>query len=153
MSPGISRYGLLVLLSWLWVTPALACEKVRVCVVSILASERDDKIDPKLVYIARELKKMNPKLKGFRLGPISSKSVAIGVKDRYELIEKQMTAITIVQGANEDDRILLKVTPPKMGEITYDTVCGKFLPILTGFRDKNGDMLIIAIRVQPCHGK
>ena len=47
----------------------------------------------------------------------------------------------------------LKVVPPKMGAITYSTPCGKFLPMITGYRRKNGDVLIIAVRVQPCPGE
>ncbi len=40
-----------------------------------------------------------------------------------------------------------------MGAITYETPCGKFLPIETPLRTKKNEMVIIAIRVQPCRGK
>ena len=35
-----------------------------------------------------------------------------------------------------------------MGEITYDTCCGKFLPIITPFRTKDKELLIIAVCVR-----
>ena len=54
--------------------------------------------------------------------------------------------------ADKMERVRLKVCPPLMGPITYSTPCGKFLPIVTPFRTKNKDLLIIAIRVQPCNG-
>jgi hypothetical protein len=39
-----------------------------------------------------------------------------------------------------------------MGEITYSTPCGKFLPIMTEYVTKNGQVMILAVRVQPCSG-
>ena len=61
--------------------------------------------------------------------------------------------MTIKEAGDKMDRVRLKVTPPLMGEICYSTPCGKFLPILTPFRTRNGDHLLVAIRVQPCSGK
>ena len=127
--------------------------KVRVSVVVILASETDTTIDKKLECIAREVTKMHPKLKGFRMGPMGYKSLKIGEANVFDLAEGKTTTITIQQAADEMDRIRLKVGPPKMGEITYSTPCGKFLPILTPYRTKANETLIIAIRVQPCNGK
>jgi hypothetical protein len=51
------------------------------------------------------------------------------------------------------DRVRLKVGPPMMGEITYEAPCDKFLPIQTPLRTKKNEMVIIAVRVQPCKGK
>ena len=148
--------GLLSLLCALPVT--LACDpkpdrKVRVSVVVILASETDTTIDKQLVCIAREMTKMHPKLKGFRMGPMANESLKIGDAKVFNLPEGKTTTITIQQAADKMDRIQLKVGPPKMGEITYSTPCGKFLPILTPYCTKANEKLIIAIRVQPCNGK
>jgi hypothetical protein len=127
--------------------------KVRVCVVVILATESDTKVDKPLANIAREVRKMYPKLTGFRFEKVCCKSLAIGEKDSFELIDDQTAAVTVQRGADRNDTVRLKVRPPKMGEITYSTACGKFLPIVTPYRNKANDRLLIAVRVQPCHGK
>ncbi len=127
--------------------------KVRVCVVVILATESDKKVDKPLERIAREVRKMHPRLTGFHFEKVSCKSLAIGEKDNFELIDDQAAAVTVQRGADKNDTVRLKVRPPKMGEITYSTACGKFLPIVTPYRNKANDLLIIAVRVQPCHGK
>jgi hypothetical protein len=127
-------------------------KKVRVSVVIILASETNTNVDPKLRRIAREVRKRHPKLTGFRMANMSCKSLEVGVADKINLIDAQSAKVTVQRGANQKNRIQLKVAPPQMGEITYSTPCGKFLPIVTPFRTKNKDLLIIAIRVQPCNG-
>lgn len=136
-----------------------ACEKVkpprkvRVSVLVILASEKDTRVDRKLECIAREVRKMHPRFKGFRMANLSCKSVAVGAADLFELVEKEQASITVQRAADKMDRVRLKVSPPMMGEITYSTPCGKFLPILTPLRTKNNDQVLIAVRVQPCNGK
>ncbi len=127
--------------------------KVRVCVAVILATENDAKVDKQLTHIAREVRKMHPKLTGFHFEKVCCKSLAIGEKDSFELLDDQSAAVTVQRGADKNDTVRLKVRPPKMGEITYSTACGKFLPIVTPYRTKSNDWLIIAVRVQPCHGK
>jgi hypothetical protein len=134
-----------------------ACEKdkpkkVRVSVVVILASEKDTKVEKKLTAIAKEVGKTHPKLKGFKSENVTDKSLAVGVVEKFDLINDEKAAITIVHGADKDDRICLKIGPPLMGEITYSTPCGKFLPILTPLRTKNNEHVLIAVRVQPCKG-
>jgi len=135
-----------------------ACEKqdkrkVVVSVVVILASETDEKVDKRLECIAREVRKIDKKLKGFRMECLGHKSLTVGAVDKFALIEGQQAKITVEEAANKMDRIRLKVAPPMMGEITYSTPCGKFLPIITPFRTKANELLIIAVRVQPCQGK
>ena len=56
-------------------------KKVRVSVVVILATERDGKVHPKLKCIAEEVKKLHPKLTGFRLVQMSCQSLPVGGKD------------------------------------------------------------------------
>jgi hypothetical protein len=127
--------------------------QVRVTIVIILASERDKVVHPKLKCIAGEVRKMYPKLKGFKLHTYSGKSVPVGVAGVFELIERQTTTITVQCGADKKDRIRLKVAPPEMGEITYSTPCGKFLPIVTPYRTRNNELVILAVCVEPCKGK
>lgn len=138
---------------------ALACgddkkqpKQVRISVVVILASENGNAVDKKLECIAKEVQKIHPKLKNFQLARLSCKSVAVGKADIFDLVENQTTNITIQKAADKMDRIRLKVGPPQMGEIIYTTTCGKFLPILTPYRTKKDEVLIIAVRVQPCVG-
>jgi hypothetical protein len=125
------RWSLALLLSGCVTTWALACgdekapKRVRISVVVILASEKGNKIDKKL---------------------------DVGKADKFDLVEDQTTSILIQKAADKMDRICLKVGPPMMGEITYSTPCGKFLPILTPYRTKKDQVVIVAIRVQPCNG-
>jgi hypothetical protein len=151
--PGTSRCCLVLVALLSGTATAVAEEKVRVCVIAILATERDDKVERKLECIAREVRKMNPKLTGFRLENMSCQSLPVGALENFKLVEDQVAGVLIQQAADKDNRIQLKVTPPQMGEITYNTVCGKFLPILTRFRTKKDEVLIIGVRVQPCPGK
>jgi hypothetical protein len=148
--PGSSRCCLVLVALLMGAAPAIAEEKVHVCVIAILATERDDKVERKLECIAREVRKMNPKLTGFRLVQMGCQSLAVGAKDDFKLVEDQVAGVVILQAADKDNRIQLKVTPPAMGEITYVTVCGKFLPIVTPFRTKKDELLIIGVRVLPC---
>jgi hypothetical protein len=126
-------------------------KKVRVCVVVILGTERDAQVDRRLKDLAAEVKKFHPRLTGFHIKNLGSKSLAVGARDTFKLIGGQVAGITVQKQAGKDNRVQLKVTPPMMGEITYSTPCGKFLPIVTPYRTRNNDLLIIAIRVQPCH--
>jgi hypothetical protein len=126
---------------------------VRVQVVVILASEKSTEIAKKCECVAREVQKMNPKLTGFRMDKVSTLSMPIGSAYDFELIENQKTNITIENAAEKMERVRLKVGPPQMGEITYSTPCGKFLPIITPYRTKKDEVVILAIRVQQCTGK
>jgi hypothetical protein len=128
-------------------------KKVRVSVLVILASEKDDRIDKKLTCIAREVRKSYPELKGFRMGTLGCKSLTVGIADKFDLVEEQKACVTVQRAADKMERVRVKVGPPSMGQITYSTPCGKFLPILTPFRTKTGEVVLIAIRVQPCGGK
>jgi hypothetical protein len=128
-------------------------EKVRVCVIAILATEKNDKVDRKLECIAKEVQKTEPKLTGFRLAHMSCQSVEVGSKKDFELVEEQQATVTIAPPEEKDNHYRIKLTPPKMGQITYTSTCGKFLPVMTRFRTKDDEVLIIAVRVNPCRRK
>jgi hypothetical protein len=146
------RFGLGLVAALLATLPARSEEKVRVAVITILASEKDDHVDGKLECIARQVRLKCDKLKGFRCDKMTCRSVAVGDQERFDLGHDQTATITIKRGADDCDRIELKVAPPQMGGITYTTACGKFFPIVTPVRTKNNDLLILAVRVQPCRG-
>jgi hypothetical protein len=127
--------------------------RVRISVVVILASETNADVDPRLTCIANEVKKRHPQLKGFRVAKVCYKSMPVGACESFELVGDQIATITVQGCAVKHDRVRLKVDPPSMGEITYSTPCGKFLPILTPLRTKKNELLIFGVRVQPCKGK
>lgn len=127
--------------------------EVRVSVVAILASESGNKIDPRVACIAREVRKLHPKLTSFRLAKMTCKSVAVAATDDFALVANQHAAVTVLNAACKDHRVQLKVTPPTLGEITYTTCCGKFFPIVTRYQTRNQEWLIVAVRVQHCKGK
>lgn len=125
---------------------------IKVSVVAILAGDKDAKIDERLKEIAQEVQQVNPRLTSFRMVKMTCKSVTVGNKDTFDLVGDQTASVTVEQ-REKDGRVQLKVSPPLLGEITYMTTCGKFLPIITRYRTKNNEMLILAVRVQPCPGK
>lgn len=160
MACSVNRSFRLLLLGLLLVASAVPVRgdddkprKVRVTLVVILASEKDRSTDKKLESIAAEVRKAHPRLKGFKMLNLSNKSLAVGEADKFDLVEDQQACITVLRTADKFDRVRLKVGPPMMGEITYSTPCGKFLPILTPYRTKNNEHVLIAVRVQPCNGK
>jgi hypothetical protein len=127
-------------------------QEVRICVITILATERDKKVDPKLECIAKEVQRDNPTLTGFHLKDISCKSLAVGAKEEFKLIDDEVATVHVKQAADRDNRVVVSVRPPRMKEITYRTACGKFLPIMTKYRTKDGDVLLIGVQLKPCHG-
>jgi hypothetical protein len=154
-----SQPGLLLFLLGVtaWITPsALACpdaDEVRVTVVAIHATDKDDKIDPKLAELAEKLKKKNPKWTGFRMGKQSHESVEVGKKAEFEFCKGQFAVITVRHGADEKNRVGLKVKCPCTGEISYTACCGKWFPVCTGCKAEKGECLIIAVMIEPCKDK
>ncbi len=146
-------------LGWLMLVagffPAAAqsrAQEVRVTVIVILASDKNKEVDCQLKCLAQEIQKKEPKLRGFRLGDTTCKSVALDKKEAFKLVDKEEAIVTVRHGADKNNRVGLTVKPPRMGEIDYTTCCGKFLPIITRYQTKDKERLIIAVRVQPCKG-
>lgn len=128
-------------------------DPVKVTVVVILASEEGSTIDPRLKAIAQEVQKLHPMLKSFTLKHMESKSLKPGEKVSMPLVENRKLDMVVKHGADKDNRISLAIHIPNvMGEIEYQTTCGKFLPVVTRSKTKAGERLILAIRVQPCRG-
>jgi hypothetical protein len=133
---------------------AQAGEKVKVTIVTILATTRNDKVDPRLKCIAGEVCKKEKGLTGFKLVNMTCQSLATGEKHTFKLLDGQEALVEVQHGANKENRVQLKVKPPLQGEIVYVTVCGKFLPIVTRYTTKDkGDRLIVAVMVKPCRKK
>ena len=128
-------------------------DPIKITLVVILASEEGNTIDPRLKAIAEEVQKLHPNLKSFKLKHMENKSLKPGEKVSFPAVEKKMVDMVVKHGANKENRVGLAVTAPAMDEIEYQTVCGKFLPIVTRYQTKSKERLILAIRVQPCRGE
>ncbi len=125
-------------------------EKVTVSVVAILGHNRDEKVDPCLECIRKEVQKAVPQLTGFKVGKTHKRDLTVGVRETFEMVDDQVALLTLLQPGGKDTPIQIKLTPPQMGEVTYETTCGGFFTIITKYRTKNKDVLILAVRVKPC---
>jgi hypothetical protein len=125
-------------------------DPVRVTVVIVLATTENKFIDPKLVELAREVQKRDPKLTGFRIVATEWKSIPVGSSATIPLIDKKELKLKVQKPKDANDRISLTLTPPDMDAVTYGCACGKFFPVVTPHRTKSGEQLIIAVMAKPC---
>jgi hypothetical protein len=135
---------------------AWACggEKVQVTVVAILATDQNTVVDPEVRCIAEHIQKLRPRLTGFRLATTTCKSLAVGKKEKFPLVEDQVAWVTVEHGADPDKRYGLAVKLPLgVGEITYTICCEKYFPLWTRYQTKNKECLLIAVMVNPCPKK
>ncbi|MFN4260949.1 MAG: hypothetical protein ACK4RK_16775 [Gemmataceae bacterium] len=145
-----------------WLILSISCQgdspppgdsPVQVCVVAILACERGNDVDPRLTDIAREVKKLETQLTSFRMAQRVCKSMPIGKAEHFELIDQEEISVKIRHGVNENNLVGVWVKVPGVGGITYQTKCGKFFPIITRYKTKDKERLIVAIMVRPCPGE
>src|SRR5437660_254494 len=61
-------------------------KRVKVTVVTILATDKNQEVDARLKGIAEEVRKMNPQLKGFKLVSMASKSLGVNDKAEFSLV-------------------------------------------------------------------
>jgi hypothetical protein len=129
-------------------------ERVKVTVAVILANG-DGKVDDKLKCVATEVGKMHPKLTGFHLGTTATRSVPLGGSEKFKLVDGQEASITVRRCKECPGRFCLEVDSKALvGEMAYSSVCGKYFPLVTGYKTKDhGDQLIIAFKVESCTGK
>lgn len=146
LNPNRWLFGLAVLLTVSW--PARA-DEIKITVLAILATDRNTNVDADLKEIAERVQKQEPKLTGFRQGRQSVKSVALGEKESFTLLEDQVVTVK-VEDVGKKEKIRLTIKPPTLGEITYTTCCDKFFPIVTRHVTKDKERLIIAIMVENC---
>jgi hypothetical protein len=128
-------------------------KRVKVTLVVVLATEKGDKVDARVKCIADEVRKRDPQLTNFELHMMRSASLAVDQAEVFPIVEEATARVVVHRSADNQNKVELAVTAPRQGEIVYRTVCGKFLPIVTRYQTKNGERLILAIRVQPCNGK
>ncbi len=127
-------------------------EPVRVTVVVVLATDDNAKVDPALAELAKQVQKRDPKLTGFKVSATDAKSIPVGESAVFELVEKQELKVTVTRPKDAHGRIALTIKPPGLENITYGCACDKFFPVVTPYRAKNGDVLIIAVMAKPCEG-
>ena len=125
-------------------------DPVKVTLVVVLASENGDHIDKKIKPLADEVKKTHPHLKSFVWKSQEIKSLKPNEKASLHCVEKKMVDMIVKHGADKDNQVSIAVKPPMMSEVEYQSVCGKFLPIVTPVKTKKGETLILAIRLEPC---
>jgi hypothetical protein len=128
-------------------------EEVQVTVVSILATEKNDKVDKKLTELAKRIQERRPKLTGFRIDSQCCESIAVGAAKEFEFVEKQKAIVTVRRAADENNQVKLKVELPCIGKVCYTTCCGKFFPMMTCYKTGKDECLIIAVMVRPCKEK
>ena len=71
---------------------------MEVAVVAILATERDNNIDPKLACIARQVRKTHKELTGFQLATMTRKSLSVGSKSIFEVVGDRRSALPYSRG-------------------------------------------------------
>lgn len=126
---------------------------IRVTVTVILASTEHKDVDPKLKELAAEVQKRDKNLKGFKLIETIGKSIAVGDTAKFALVDKQELKVKVEKPKDENGRVGLTIKPPELGEITYTCACEKFFPIVTPYKTKAGETLIIAVMAKPCTQK
>jgi hypothetical protein len=131
--------------------PASADDEVYVSVVSILATTKNRTVDPRVECVAEHMKTVDPSLTGFSVARMTCKDVRIGGKECFEVVDGKTVCVHAEKRCEKDkSRVCLKVEAPTLGAITYQTCCGKFLPLVTRYKNKDGELLIIAVRVKSC---
>lgn len=125
---------------------------VRVTVVVILATTENNVVDKKLTDLAAEVQKRSPELVGFKLHETVQQSVAVGDSHTFDLLEKQTLQVTIDKPKDRTGRVGLTVTPPGGEAVSYTCACGKFFPLVTTYKTKEGKKLILAVGAKPCTG-
>src|SRR5262245_14080011 len=122
---GLALLGLLPLLSLAAACPddptKPAPRDVKVSVITILAAEKGNKVDEEIACIAREVQRVRPELTNFRLAKMTCKSVPVRGMETFELVGDQQADVTVLKGADAQNKVQLKVGPPTLSEITYTT--------------------------------
>lgn len=122
-------------------------QKLKVTLVSILASEEGSTIDRRLEQIADEVQKRFPALKSFKIQSLTTRELAVRDRSKFELIDGKSAEVMIKHGV-DGDRVSVAVTAPGQKEIVYRTVCGKFVPIMTEYQTPGRERLILSLRVE-----
>jgi hypothetical protein len=128
-------------------------ERVKVTVAAILASG-DGKVDPKLKCVAEQVRKTHPELKGFQVGQSTMHSIGLGGTEKFKLVDDQEASVLVKRCKDCPERFCLEIKSKALvGGMTYTSVCGKYFPLFTGYKTKEGQQLLIVVKVECCDGK
>ena len=130
--------------------PCGPAEEVKITIAVILATDRNKVVDRDVKCVAEAVQKNYPNLTGFRLERIAWESLAVGKSKQFALVDDEVATVLVRHGADSKNRVGLTMKAPLQGEIQYTTCCGKFFPNVTRYQTKDKEVLILAIRVQPC---
>jgi len=128
-------------------------EAVKVTVVVVLATDANKVVDPKLVELARQLRRRDPKLTGLRLVTTEVKSIPVGESATIPLVDKQELKVRVEAGKDANGRVSQTINAPDVPEFGYACKCGKFFPVVTGYQTAKGEQLVIAVMGKPADGK
>src|SRR4051812_47691931 len=147
--------GTIVYVLLTFLAPSRCCgdDPVRVTVVVVLATTENTTIDPKLADLAKEVQKRDEKLLGFKLVSSEAKSVPVGDSVTFKLVDKQELKLKVEKSKDDNGRVGLTIKPPELGEVTYKCSCEKFFPVVTPYKTKAGEVLIVAVMAKPCVAK
>ena len=145
---------LAVLLGPCCADPPAPEDGVKVIVATVLANG-DGKVDDRLTCVAEAVRKKHPALTGFHVGEQKRLSIPLGGTEKVKLVDGQEASITVKRCKECPERFCVEVTSKALvGEMTYTSVCGKYFPLVTGYKTKHkGDQLILLFKVEPCDGK
>ena len=135
------------------VAPKAVAKPVRVTVVVVAASTDDSETNPKLATLAVEVQKRNDEFIGFKIVAAFAQSIPIGENHTFDLPEKQTAKVTVSEGQDKDGHVELTIKLPGLDDVTYTCVCNKFFPIVTPYKLKTGETILVAILAKPCTGK
>jgi hypothetical protein len=135
---------------------ASACppaDEIDVNVLAILASEHHKEVDKRLTEFAKQVRKKDPSLTGFKLARTTDETLKLGETKKFPLTGGEVVEVTVNKDRNEKGRITLTIKPPMLNQITYDCVCDKYFSIATEHYEGKGKdraQLFIAIKASPC---
>jgi len=136
--------------------PPKKADEIEVRVLAIMATESNDKVDPKLAEFAKHVQKKDPALKGFRIERTTQKKLKLGETEKFALVDKEVIEVTVNKERNEEGRVTLTIKPPKLDQITYACACNKYFSVATQYyvcKGKDREQLFIAVMAAPCGPK
>lgn len=127
-----------------------ADDSVKVTVVVVLATTGEKQaVDPKLAELARQVRRRDPSLTGFRLVATEVKSIPVGEAATIPLVDKQELKVRVEAGQDENGRVTLTIKAPEVGELSYACKCERYFPLVTGYQTAKGEHLVIAVMGKP----
>jgi hypothetical protein len=150
LSTPFRRFAVVALLALISHATRVHAQDVRVTVVTILATDKNNFVDPKLKDLEHEVKAREPSLTGYRLGKTGVRDISVGQKQAIKLFDDKdfSTDVTLVGKDDSRKRAEIEIKAPLVGAIRYETGYNKFFPIVTRAM-VDGERLIIAYMVRP----